>query len=186
MIHASGEDYLEAVLVLQKNHGAVRSIDVARRVGVSKASVSYAVSALREGGFLTVDSDYVLHLTEKQAGMLPKKFMSGISSLQSNLSQLALTLKLQSEMLAGLNTPSVRTPLKRSGMHTNRKNRILMPVVPTVRTRAASGENISPLAALHERQSSALLFSPVHHFSLSALMHRSMYRCDSSSPFPAK
>lgn len=64
MIHASGEDYLEAVLVLQKNHGAVRSIDVARRVGVSKASVSYAVSALREGGFLTVDSDYVLHLTE--------------------------------------------------------------------------------------------------------------------------
>ena len=65
MIHASGEDYLEAVLVLQKNHGAVRSIDVARRVGVSKASVSYAVSALREWGpFLTVDSDYVLHLTE--------------------------------------------------------------------------------------------------------------------------
>ena len=63
-LHASGEDYLEAVLVLQKNHGAVRSIDVARRVGVSKASVSYAVSALREGGFLTVDSDYVLHLTE--------------------------------------------------------------------------------------------------------------------------
>lgn len=58
------KDYLEAVLVLQKNHGAVRSIDVARRVGVSKASVSYAVSALREGGFLTVDSDYVLHLTE--------------------------------------------------------------------------------------------------------------------------
>ena len=35
--------------------------------------------------------------------------------------------------------------------------------------------SISPLAALHERQSSALLFSPVHHFSLSALMHRSMY-----------
>ena len=67
-----------------------------------------------------------------------------------------------------------------------RENRILMPVVPTVRTRAASGENISPLAALHERQSSALLFSPVHHFSLSALMHRSMYRCDSSSLFPAK
>ena len=182
-IHASGEDYLEAVLVLQKNHGAVRSIDVARRVGVSKASVSYAVSALREGGFLTVDSDYVLHLTETGRNVAEKIYER---SLQSNLSQLALTLKLQSEMLAGLNTPSVRTPLKRSGMHTNRKNRILMPVVPTVRTRAASGENISPLAALHERQSSALLFSPVHHFSLSALMHRSMYRCDSSSPFPAK
>ena len=63
-LHASGEDYLEAVLVLQKNHGAVRSIDVARRVGVSKASVSYAVSALRDGGFLTMDEDYFLHLTD--------------------------------------------------------------------------------------------------------------------------
>ena len=62
-IHASGEDYLEAVLVLQKNHGAVRSIDVARRVGVSKASVSYAVSALREGGFLTTDENHYIHLT---------------------------------------------------------------------------------------------------------------------------
>ena len=75
-IHASGEDYLEAVLILQKKQGMVRSIDLARYMGfskpsishavggVSKASVSYAVSALREGGFLTVDSDYVLHLTE--------------------------------------------------------------------------------------------------------------------------
>ena len=35
-IHASGEDYLEAVLVLQKNHGSVRSIDVARRVEFQK------------------------------------------------------------------------------------------------------------------------------------------------------
>lgn len=74
-IHASGEDYLEAVLVLQKNHGAVRSIDVARRVGVSKASVSYAVSALREGGFLTVDSDYVLHLTETGRNVVVKLFI---------------------------------------------------------------------------------------------------------------
>ena len=132
-IHASGEDYLEAVLVLQKNHGSVRSIDVARRVGVSKASVSYAVSALREGGFLTVDSDYVLHLTETGRNVAEKIY---------------------------------------------ERHQFF--------TRAASGENISPLAALHERQSSALLFSPVHHFSLSALMHRSMYRCDSSSPFPVK
>lgn len=184
-IHASGEDYLEAVLVLQKNHGAVRSIDVARRVGVSKASVSYAVSALREGGFLTVDSDYVLHLTEAGRNVAEKIYERHQFFTEQFIAA-GVDPEMQSEMLAGLNTPSVRTPLKRSGMHTNRKNRILMPVVPTVRTRAASGENISPLAALHERQSSALLFSPVHHFSLSALMHRSMYRCDSSSPFPAK
>ena len=63
-IHASGEDYLEAVLILQKKQGMVRSIDLARHMGFSKPSISHAVGVLREGGFLTVDSDYVLHLTE--------------------------------------------------------------------------------------------------------------------------
>ena len=63
-LHASGEDYLETILVLQKKLGMVRSVDVARHMEVSKPSVCHAVSALREGGFLTVDSDYVLHLTE--------------------------------------------------------------------------------------------------------------------------
>ena len=42
-IHASGEDYLEAVLVLQKKLGMVRSVDVARYMEVSKPSVCYAV-----------------------------------------------------------------------------------------------------------------------------------------------
>ena len=48
-IHASGEDYLEAVLVLQKKLGMVRSVDVARYMEVSKPSVCYAVGTLREG-----------------------------------------------------------------------------------------------------------------------------------------
>ena len=38
-LHASGEDYLEAVLVLQKEKGMVRSVDVARHLDVSKPSV---------------------------------------------------------------------------------------------------------------------------------------------------
>ena len=63
-IHASGEDYLEAVLVLQKKKGMVRSVDVARHMEVSKPSVCYAVATLRDGGFLTMDSDYFLHLTD--------------------------------------------------------------------------------------------------------------------------
>ena len=46
-IHASGEDYLEAVLVLQKKLGMVRSVDVARYMEVSKPSVCYAVGTLR-------------------------------------------------------------------------------------------------------------------------------------------
>ena len=47
-IHASGEDYLEAVLVLQKKLGMVRSVDVARYMEVSKPSVCYAVGTLRD------------------------------------------------------------------------------------------------------------------------------------------
>lgn len=60
----SGEDYLEAILILQKQNGAVRSIDIAKHLGFAKSSVSYAVSALRDGGFLRVGADGVLHLTE--------------------------------------------------------------------------------------------------------------------------
>ena len=62
-IHASGEDYLEAVLILQKKQGMVRSIDLARYMGFSKPSISHAVGVLKNGGFLTVDEDGFLHLT---------------------------------------------------------------------------------------------------------------------------
>lgn len=63
IIHASGEDYLEALLVLQNQQGMVRSIDLARYMARSKASISHAVSSLRQGGFLTMDQDKFLHLT---------------------------------------------------------------------------------------------------------------------------
>ena len=63
-LHASGEDYLEAVLVLQKEKGMVRSVDVARHMEVSKPSVCHAVSVLKEGGFLTMDEGFFLHLTD--------------------------------------------------------------------------------------------------------------------------
>ena len=63
-IYASGEDYLEAVLILQKKQGMVRSIDLARHMGFSKPSISHAVGVLRDGGFLTMDEDGFLHLTD--------------------------------------------------------------------------------------------------------------------------
>lgn len=63
-IHASGEDYLEAVLILQKKQSMVRSIDLARHMGFSKPSISHAVGVLRDGGFLTMDEDGFLHLTD--------------------------------------------------------------------------------------------------------------------------
>lgn len=63
-LHASGEDYLEAILVLHKKTGMVRSVDVARHMEVSKPSVCHAVATLKDGGFLTVDGDFFLHLTD--------------------------------------------------------------------------------------------------------------------------
>ena len=63
-LHASGEDYLEAILVLQKEKGMVRSVDVARHMEVSKPSVCHAVAVLRDGGFLTMDEDHFLRLTD--------------------------------------------------------------------------------------------------------------------------
>ena len=63
-LHASGEDYLEAILVLHKKMGTVRSVDVARHMEVSKPSVCHAVATLRKGGFLLMDGDHFLHLTD--------------------------------------------------------------------------------------------------------------------------
>lgn len=63
-IHTSGEDYLKAIYILRKENGTARSLDVAERIGVSKPSVSHAVKLLREGGFLVMDDDYTLHLTD--------------------------------------------------------------------------------------------------------------------------
>ena len=49
-LHVSGEDYLEAILVLQKKSGMVRSIDLARHMGFSKPSISHAVGVLKKEG----------------------------------------------------------------------------------------------------------------------------------------
>lgn len=62
-LHASGEDYLKAIFLLQREKGYVRSLDVAERMGVSKPSVSHAVKILREGDFLIMNDDYTLRLT---------------------------------------------------------------------------------------------------------------------------
>ena len=71
-LHASREDYLETILVLQKKLGMVRSVDVARHMEVSKPSVCHAVATLRDGGFLTMDSDYFLYLTDGRPGSCRK------------------------------------------------------------------------------------------------------------------
>ena len=65
-LHTSGEDYLEAILVLRKTKNELRSIDLAEHLGVSRPSVSRAVGLLKEGGFLK-DGDGSLEFT--QAGL---------------------------------------------------------------------------------------------------------------------
>lgn len=62
-LQESGEMYLETVYVLSKN-GIVRSLDVAEYMGFSKPSVSRAVGLLKQGGYLLMDKDGYLTLTE--------------------------------------------------------------------------------------------------------------------------
>ena len=63
-IHKASEDYLEAMLMMQEKHGYIRSIDVAEQLGVTKPSVSYATKRLREAGYITMDGDSLITLTD--------------------------------------------------------------------------------------------------------------------------
>ena len=64
-IRESGEDYLEAILMLQKRNGQVRSIDICNELGFSKPTVSVAMKNFRENGYINMDEDYFITLTEK-------------------------------------------------------------------------------------------------------------------------
>ena len=61
-LHKSGEDYLEAILILEQKRSYVRSSDVAEQMKVTKPSVTNATRLLKEGGFLTMDGDKQIHL----------------------------------------------------------------------------------------------------------------------------
>ena len=63
-IHESGEDYLEAILMIKKRSGNVRSIDVARELSFSKPSVSVAMKNLREKNNITVTKEGYIYLTD--------------------------------------------------------------------------------------------------------------------------
>ena len=64
-IHQSAEDYLETILMLTQRMGRVRSIDVVNELGFTKASVSIAMKKLRENGYITMDKDGFITLTDK-------------------------------------------------------------------------------------------------------------------------
>ena len=56
-VYESAEDYLEAILMITKRRGMVRSIDIANELGYSKPSVSVAMKKLRESSYIEMDSD---------------------------------------------------------------------------------------------------------------------------------
>ena len=71
LLQESGEMYLESIYVLTKKSSAVRSIDVCEYMGYSKPSVSRAVGLLKSGGYLIMEKDGTLSLTE--AGRIKAK-----------------------------------------------------------------------------------------------------------------
>jgi len=73
-VHESGEMYLEAILVLSRKNGFVRSIDVSEYLGYSKPSVSRAMGILRSGEYIVVDKDGSITLTESGKEIAEKIF----------------------------------------------------------------------------------------------------------------
>lgn len=64
-IKESAENYLEAILMIKKEKGNVRSIDVANHLNFTKPSVSVAMKSFREEGYVTMDNDGSINLTQK-------------------------------------------------------------------------------------------------------------------------
>lgn len=63
-IHESAEDYLEAIMMLREEKGYVRSVDIASRLSVTKPSVSFAMKKLRENGYILMDEENLITLTD--------------------------------------------------------------------------------------------------------------------------
>ena len=71
-IQESGEMYLETILRLSQKSGHVRAIDVGEEMGYSKPSVSRAMSLLKEGGYIVIDKDGSITLTEAGLALAEK------------------------------------------------------------------------------------------------------------------
>jgi len=64
-IRASAEDYLETILVLKQKNGKVRSIDIANHMHFAKPTISIKMKQFRDNGYITIDGEKCIHLTEK-------------------------------------------------------------------------------------------------------------------------
>ena len=73
-LQESGEMYLESIYVLSRSQATVRSIDISEYMGYSKPSVSRAVNLLKNGGYITMDKDNLITLTESGLEIAQKIF----------------------------------------------------------------------------------------------------------------
>ena len=71
-LQESGEMYLESILVLSENNPNVRSIDICEYMGFSKPSVRRAISLLKQGGYVNMDKDGYLSLTDSGRAVAQK------------------------------------------------------------------------------------------------------------------
>lgn len=62
-IKESAENYLETILIIKKQQGYVRSIDIARELSFSKPSVSIAMKSLKNNGYIDIDEKGAISLT---------------------------------------------------------------------------------------------------------------------------
>ena len=91
-IHASAENYLESILILQMQNGYVRSVDIANSLGFSKPSVSVAMKLLKENRYITVGEDGRITLAE--TGM---KIASRMYERYTLLTQILMKLGVDEE-----------------------------------------------------------------------------------------
>ena len=73
-LQESGEMYLETIYILSKANGAVRSTDISEYMGYSKPSVSRAMGLLKAGGYIIMDADNLITLTESGLAVAQKVF----------------------------------------------------------------------------------------------------------------
>jgi len=95
-LYESGEDYLETILILKKRNGNVRSIDIAREMDLSKPSVSRAMGILKNKGFISVNEDGAILLTE-EGSKLAKRIYERHRILTEALMALGVDEKTASE-----------------------------------------------------------------------------------------
>lgn len=94
-LHESAEMYLETIYVLSQRNSNVRSIDIAEHMSYSKPSISRAVGLLKQGGYIAVDSDGFITLTDTGLGVAKKIF-----ERHTVVSQLLIRLGVSEETAA--------------------------------------------------------------------------------------